>query len=106
MTSFAEKVYRLLTNVPPGYVTTYKELGRALNCRGYRLIGQILSKNPYAPLVPCHRVVKSDGSLGGFKGSYDSKDTQEKVKLLTSEGIIIKNGKVVNFSKVFYKFQI
>lgn len=92
--------------VPSGKVTTYKELGRALNIRAYRLIGQILSKNPYAPLVPCHRVVKSDGSLGGFKGSYDLKDTQEKVDLLTSEGVIIKNGKVVNFSKIFYKFQI
>ena len=59
---FSEKVYQKLKEVPKGYVTTYKELALSLNCKAYRAVGNALNKNPYAPIVPCHRVVKSNSS--------------------------------------------
>ena len=68
VTLFQERVYSALRKVPRGRVTTYKELGHALKSTAYRAIGQALRCNPYAPEVPCHRVVASDGTLGGFKG--------------------------------------
>lgn len=56
--------------------------------------------NPYAPTVPCHRVVKSDGSLGGFMGKTQGKEIQKKISLLRSEGVQIENGFVKHFSNV------
>ena len=59
-----------------------------------------LSKNPYAPKLPCHRVVKSNGEIGGFTGG---KGILSKIELLKEEGIEVKNGKIVDFeSKIFY----
>ena len=66
--TFSEKVYSLCRKIPLGKVTTYKEIATALNTEAYRAVGQALKCNPYAPQVPCHRVVSSNGSLGGFKG--------------------------------------
>ncbi len=77
--SFAEKVYFLCRKIPEGKVTTYREIAHALNTKGYQAVGQALRCNPYAPRVPCHRVVKSDGSLGGFKGKSEGKEIKEKI---------------------------
>jgi len=66
----------------------------ALGMKGYQAIGQVLRKNPYAPIVPCHRVVKSDGSLGGFKGCLVGEEIVEKETLLRKEGVKIKENKV------------
>jgi len=66
-----------------------------------RAVGNALHKNPYAPIVPCHRVVKSNGELGGFGGGI-----KNKIKILASEGVEVKNKKIVNFKKVFYKFLV
>jgi len=88
--SFSNKVYSLVSKIPKGKVTTYREIALKLDVKAYQAIGQVLKKNPNAPQVPCHRVVKSDGSLGGYKGSLIT----EKVELLESEGIIITNGKI------------
>ena len=101
--SFSERVYTLCRQIPRGKVTTYKELAKALGCRGYQAIGQALRCNPYAPRVPCHRVVKSDGSIGGFKGKMNGKEIGEKIMLLEKEGVYIQNGKV-NFQKYNYIF--
>ena len=90
----AEQVYQLCKQVPKGKVTTYKELGSVLGMKGYQAIGQVLKKNPYAPVVPCHRVVRSDGSLGGFKGCMQGKEIVEKERLLKKEGVIIKENKI------------
>lgn len=105
-TPFQEKIYSLLKNVPKGSVTTYKEIGKALEKDGnvYRAIGQALSKNPYAPEVPCHRVVKSDGTVGGFKGSSSGKEVNEKTMLLVREGVEINGNTIVNFEKKCFKF--
>ncbi len=96
---FSEKCYELLRNVPRGKVTTYKEIAKALNTKACRAVGNAMNKNPYAPQVPCHRVVNSSGELGGFAGGKS-----KKIKLLKSEGICIKNGRI-NLCKYFYRLR-
>ena len=75
--TFNEKCYALLKKVPKGMLTTYKELAHGLNCKAYRAVGNAMNKNPYAPRVPCHRVVKSNGEVGGFASG-----TKNKIRLL------------------------
>ena len=99
MKSFNERCYELLKKVPRGKVTTYKELANALNTRAYRAVGNAMNKNPYSPQVPCHRVVNSNGSLGGFAFGNDA-----KIDFLENEGIVIKNNKIENFEEVLYRF--
>lgn len=91
---FAEKVYALCKKIPRGKVTTYGEIARALDCKAYRAVGNALRCNPYAPIVPCHRVVRSDGSIGGFKGKTAGREVREKIKLLEEEGVKVEKGKV------------
>jgi len=86
--TFNQKVWTLTARIPPGKVTTYGEIARALNTKAYRAVGNALNKNPYAPKVPCHRVVGSDGSLTGFAGGIPKKQ-----RLLEQEGIAIKSKK-------------
>lgn len=97
------KVYNLLKQVPRGKVTTYKGLAQALHTKAYRVIGQILKKNPYAPAVPCHRVVKSDGSIGGYMGAESSSYCKRKKEILKSEGIQFVENKIKNFEKTFFQ---
>ena len=71
MAGFSEKVWELTKRIPKGKVTTYGEIARALGRPGpARAVGQALKRNPHAPAVPCHRVVKSDGGLGGYGGLW------------------------------------
>ena len=102
--TFNEKVYALLKKVPKGKVTTYKSLANKLNTKAYRAVGQAMRCNPYAPKVPCHRVVSSDGSIGGFMGSKNSnsKEVRKKIRMLRKEGIKIKNKGIVDFEKKLY----
>jgi methylated-DNA-[protein]-cysteine S-methyltransferase len=95
----SEKVYELLKKIPKGKVTTYKELAEKMKTKAYRGIGQIVGANPNAPQVPCHRVVQSNGGLGGYAFGLP-----KKIALLKSEGVEVKNEKIVNFEKKFYKF--
>lgn len=92
--SFVDEVYRELKKVPAGKVTTYKSLAQKLGSRAYRAVGQIMKNNPYAPEVPCHRVVRSDGRIGGFKGKTEGSEVREKITLLNKEGVEIVDGKV------------
>ena len=101
---FSEKVYYLVKQIPPGKVSSYQEIAWALNSKSYKAVGQALKRNPYPPQIPCHRVVKSSGLIGGFKGQKTGKKIKEKIKLLKKEGIKIKKNKVLNFKKVFKKF--
>jgi len=98
-TTFSEQCYALLRKVPRGRVTTYAELAHALGNRAYQAVGNALNKNPYAPLVPCHRVVSSDGRLGGFAWGK-----QEKIRLLTAEGVEISGDQVVDFAHKLFRF--
>lgn len=98
MTSeFAEKVYAMCKKIPKGKVSTYGAIAKTLKSSP-RAVGQALRCNPYAPVVPCHRVVKSDGSLGGFNGRVKGSAIAKKVRLLKEEGVKVQEGRVVNFS--------
>jgi methylated-DNA-[protein]-cysteine S-methyltransferase len=99
MPSFDEHCYRILKKVPKGKVTTYKEIAKALNTKAYRAVGNAMNKNPYIPEVPCHRVVRNDGTIGGFASG-----TAKKIAMLQKEGIRVKDGKVVGFHDRLYRF--
>ncbi len=100
---FAEKVYAICRKIPKGKVTTYKEIAKVLGIKGYQAVGHALACNPYAPIVPCHRVISSDGSLGGFKGKRSGLELDEKKTLLSKEGVIIKEDKV-DLSLFLFRF--
>ena len=72
-TEFEKKVYELCSKVPKGKVTSYKEIAHAMSNKAYRAVGTALHNNPFAPKVPCHRVVNADGRLGGFASGLDKK---------------------------------
>lgn len=96
LTPFRRRVYLALLDVPRGRVTTYGALARRIGCRSAQAVGQALKNNPFAPRVPCHRVVASDGSLGGFCGVREGKEIMRKRRLLESEGVrFSSDGKVV-----------
>lgn len=101
MTKFDVAVYELIKMVPSGMVTTYQEVALRLGNRAYRAVGTSLSKNPYAPKVPCHRVVKSDGRVGGYGGL---KESEKKIEMLRNEGIEIEDGRIKDFERRLYKF--
>lgn len=95
VTPFQVKVYSALCRVPKGRVTTYKHLAASIACGSSRAVGQALRRNPHAPTVPCHRVVQSDRSIGGFFGTTSGENIQKKIQLLKSEGVTFGvNGKV------------
>lgn len=67
MTPFAKKVYNVLLSIPLGQVRTYKWVAKKVgNPKATRAIGQTLKHNPYPLFIPCHRVIRSDGNLGGY----------------------------------------
>ncbi len=99
-TEFENKVWQNLKRVPRGRVTTYKALAEVLGYfRAARAVGNALSKNPWAPKVPCHRAVKSNGQIGGYRSGI-----RKKTVLLKSEGVRINDGIIVDFKKILYKF--
>ncbi len=84
MNSFNEKCYALLKLIPEGKVTTYREIARALNSRAWRAVGSAMAKNKNLYIIPCHRVVRSDGSIGDY-----ALGTNKKAEILTSEGVAV-----------------
>ena len=87
--SFNQKVWALTARVPKGKVTTYAAIARALGTQAFRAVGNAMNKNPYAPDVPCHRVVGSDGSLTGFAGGLE-----KKKQMLETEGVSMRGARV------------
>jgi methylated-DNA-[protein]-cysteine S-methyltransferase len=100
MKDFASRVYGLTKRVPRGKVTTYGEIARAMRTKGCRAVGNALHRNPTPIIVPCHRVVKSDGSIGGF-----ALGKRKKIKLLEKERVKIRNGRIINFENKLFKFK-
>ena len=86
-TPFQQQVYDACLRIPRGKVCSYADLAREIDCASPRAVGQALKRNPFAPRVPCHRVVKTDRALGGFTGHRDGPEVARKMKLLTSEGV-------------------
>lgn len=85
-----------MKRIPEGRVTTYKTIAKAVGKpRATRVIGNILKSNPNPVIVPCHRVVRSDGKIGGYAYGKDVKE-----KLLEVEGITIKDDHIIDFDKV------
>ena len=74
-----------LLNVPAGATITYSELARRIGCRSAQAVGQALKRNPFAPDVPCHRVVGANGSLGGYFGEREGEMIERKRRLLNEE---------------------
>lgn len=99
--NFNERCYELLKLIPEGKVTTYKEMANALKTRAWRAVGSAMAKNKNLFVIPCHRVVRSDGGVGQY-----ALGTDKKVNILVKEGVEIENGKVKNIEKYLYKFSI
>ena len=99
MTRFQSDCYEALKKVPQGKVITYAGLARMIGRpKAHRAVGSAMNKNPYAPQVPCHRVVKSNGDLGGF-----ATDIEVKIKRLQEEGVMVSNNKIVDFRSTLFK---
>lgn len=88
VTPFQQRVYDALCEVPRGRVTTYGLLAQRLNCGSPRAVGQALRVNPFAPRVPCHRVISSQGTIGGFHGHTAGAEINRKLSLLRAEGVL------------------
>ena len=73
---------------------TYKQIGEKLGSKAYQAIGQVLKNNPDPNNIPCHRVIKSNGQIGGYFGHIDDEISKIKTDLLLSEGVKIVNGKI------------
>lgn len=100
LTEFEKEVLGMIKKISRGRVTTYAKIARAIGrSKASRAVGNVLHKNPYAPKRPCHRVVKSDGRLGGF-----ARGAGKKEQLLEAEGIIVRDNRIQNFNKVLYNF--
>ncbi|MFH1325203.1 MAG: MGMT family protein [archaeon] len=89
MKTFNERCYEILKKVPAGKVTTYKAIAHKLNSKAYRQVGMAMNKNPYAPKIPCHRVINSDGKIGGFNSGV-----KKKIEMLKKEGVEVKNNRI------------
>ena len=95
VTEFRRLVYDATRQIPPARAATYGWVARTAGCGSPRAVGGALRANPFAPEVPCHRVVSADGSLTGFGGSSDTAALKKKRRLLESEGVRFDvNGRV------------
>ena len=99
--NFNEKCYRLIQLIPKGKVTTYREIAKALNTRSWRAVGNAMAKNQNLLIVPCHRVVRSDGKIGQY-----ALGSEKKAELLSSEGIKIYKDKIQDLDKFMYRFNL
>jgi len=81
--SFKEKVLKIVSDIPKGEVLSYQKVAeKAGNSRAFRAVGNILNKN-YDPKIPCHRVIKSNGTVGGY-----NRGSKKKINILKSEGFV------------------
>lgn len=95
-----QAILRILAEVPKGKVTTYGDLAQELSRRDFRwsptasrAVGTTMKNNPCGPYIPCHRVIKSDGSIGNFRGGAEGA-VQEKIQMLRTEGIEVVKGRI------------
>ena len=98
--NFNNRCYQQLLLIPRGMLASYADIARSLNCKAYRAVGNAMAKNPNPIFVPCHRIIRSDGSLGGYALGIN-----KKIQLLKKEGILIKDNKVVDFENKLYQFK-
>ena len=101
VTPFQRQVLQALCLVPSGKVTTYKHLAQHIHCKSNQAVGQALRRNPYAPTVPCHRVVAHSRTLGGFGGTRSGAKLDKKRKLLEQEGVVFEDGDKVATCSIY-----
>jgi methylated-DNA-[protein]-cysteine S-methyltransferase len=101
ITEFQKRVYAATEKIPQGKVTTYKYLAKAIGCASSRAVGQALSVNPFAPKVPCHRVIRSDLTIGGFSGQIEGPQIAKKKALLREEGVQFAGDRLSNPDDVY-----
>ena len=103
---FQKRVLDLTSRIPKGRVTTYAEIARAMGTAAYRAVGTALAKNETPIAIPCHRVVRSDGTIGGYCGKKML--IEKKRRLLEDEGIEFRKTKTTNqildFEKRLFRF--
>ena len=98
---FNGRVWLALKEIPRGRISTYKEIAKYLGRpKAARAVGNGCNRNPNAPYAPCHRVIKSDGRLGGY-----ARGVKKKIKLLEKEGVRVELGKVKDFKEKIYRFR-
>ena len=104
VTDFEQRVYQMVSRVPAGHVTTYARLAAAIDCGSAQAVGQALKRNPFAPEVPCHRVIRTDLTIGGYAGQTDGEKLNTKLTLLRKEGVEFgSDGKLIT-SEVLHLF--
>ena len=95
LTDFEADVLKVAWKIPKGKVMTYGQVAKKIgNPKSARAVGNALNKNPFAPDIPCHRVIKGNGEVGGFASG-----PRKKIMLLRKEGISISRGKVQSFKR-------
>ncbi|KAL7561595.1 hypothetical protein ACA910_004185 [Epithemia clementina (nom. ined.)] len=104
LSAFQHQVLSALCQVPPGKATTYKLLADYIGCKSCQAVGQALRRNPYAPTVPCHRVVAHSGAVGGFGGTRCGAKIDAKMKLLRQEGVLMDDNGHID-TNCIYKFE-
>jgi methylated-DNA-[protein]-cysteine S-methyltransferase len=109
LSPYQQAILRILAEVPKGKVTTYGDLAKELSRRdpkwapgASRAVGTTMRNNPCGPQIPCHRVIKSDGSIGNFRGGAKGA-VDEKVGMLRDEGVTVVDGKI-DLNKFRYIF--
>lgn len=103
MKEFSQRVLDACSRIPRGKVSTYGEIARVLGKpKASRAVGQALKRNPDAPRIPCHRVIRSDGSIGGYGGA-GKKGIEKKIRLLRKEGVVVDKRKI-EIKNYFYRF--
>lgn len=98
-TPFNQQCYELLLKIPQGKVTTYREMAKAMQTRAWRAIGNAMAKNPNLVSVPCHRVVRSNGEIGGY-----ALGARRKAELLAAEGVTVSDYRIDNLDEVMHRF--
>ena len=84
-TKFQIKVWNYLKKIPKGKLRTYSQVAKAINRPlAVRAVANAIGKNPFPPMIPCHRVIRSDGSLGGYSGKGG----------ITTKKILLKKEKI------------
>jgi len=99
---YTTMVLKAVMQIPMGYVSTYGAVAKAVG-GGPRAVGNVMAGNMFAPLIPCHRVVKTDFSLGGYGGGLKTKYqllTKEKRGYLEPKNVVIKNGDILQIYPV------
>jgi methylated-DNA-[protein]-cysteine S-methyltransferase len=100
-TAFELKVYDAVRMIPRGKVSTYALVAKAIGCRSNQAIGQALKRNPFAPEMPCHRVISTTLRIGGFSGQREGAEIDRKRGLLVKEGVKVESSDRISTDCLF-----